>query len=69
LIPNVSEPVYLGLVLEQAKGDAVDRGITPALVEETTVLIQGLEEIDVSLAAQPLQTSNLEVGPLDYHVS
>ena len=63
-VGNIVEEVNLALVKQQTRGDGVDGGITPTFVEETTVLVKGLEEIDVGLATEPLQTADLEVGPL-----
>jgi hypothetical protein len=63
-VGDIVEEVNLALVEQQTRSDGMDGGITPTLVEETTVLIKGLEEIDVSRAAEPFQTANLEVGPL-----
>lgn len=38
--------------------------VAPSLVEETAILVQGLEEIGIGLGTQPVQATNLEVGPL-----
>lgn len=42
----------------------MDGGITPALVEEATVLVQLLEVVEVGLGSQPVQVANLKVRPL-----
>lgn len=68
-VGNVVEEVNLALVEHEACRNGVDRRISPALVEETTILVQGLEVINVLLAAQPLQAANLKVGPLSFPVS
>lgn len=68
-VSNVVEEVNLALVEHEACSDGVDWRISPALVEETTVLVQRLEIINVLLAAQPLQAANLKVGPLSFLVS
>jgi hypothetical protein len=41
----------------------VDRRITPALVEETTRMVQRRKEINVGIRAKPVQVANLKVGP------
>lgn len=63
-VSNVIEEVDFALVEHEACGNGVDWRISPALVEEATVLVQRLEIINVLLAAQPLQAANLKVGPL-----
>jgi hypothetical protein len=64
-VGDVVEEVDLVLVQEETGSNGVNGSVTPALVEETAVLVQSLEEVDVGLAAQPLQTADLEVGPLN----
>lgn len=68
-VSNVVEELDFALVEHEACRDGVDRRISPALVEETTVLVQRLEIINVLLAAQPIQAANLKVGPLSFLVS
>ena len=46
-------------------GDRVDRCIAPSLVEESTILVQGGEVVNVLIRSQPFQATNLEVRPLD----
>jgi hypothetical protein len=65
VISNVVEEVNLVLLQEKTSGNRMDGCITPSLVEETTVLIEGLKEVEVGLASKPLKTTNLEVGPLE----
>ena len=64
VVRNVVEEVDLVLIQEKTRGDGMHRGVTPSLVEETTVTIQGLEEVDVRLASEPIKVADLEVGPL-----
>lgn len=68
-VSNVVEEVDFTLVEHEPCSNGVDRRISPTLVEETTVLVQRLKVINVLLAAQPLQTANLKVGPLLFLVS
>jgi hypothetical protein len=63
-VGNVVEEVNLAPVEHQAGGNGVDGSVAPSLVEEAAVLVQGLEKVNVLLAAQPLQAANLKVGPL-----
>lgn len=64
VVSNVVEEVDLFLLQHQARGDGVNRRIAPSFVEETAILVQGLEEVDVRLRAQPVQVADLKVGPL-----
>lgn len=64
IVGNVIEEVNLLLLQHQAGGNRVDRGIAPALIEETTILIQRLEVVGVGLGAKPVEATNLKVGPL-----
>ena len=63
-VGNVVEEVKLRLVEQQAGGDGVDGGVAPAFVEEAAVAVEALEEVEVGLAAQPVEVAHLEVGPL-----
>ena len=60
-VGNIVEEMDLLLVVHEPCRDGVYWGITPSLVEEATILIQGFEEVNIRLAAQPLQATNLEV--------
>lgn len=68
-VSNVVEELDFALVEHEACRNGVDGCISPALVEETTVLVQRLEKVNVLLAAQPIQAANLKVGPLSILVS
>lgn len=65
IVGDILEEVNLLLLKEKTSSDRVDRSITPSLVEETTVLVKRLEEIEVRLASEPGQATNLKVGPLN----
>lgn len=65
VVGNIVEEVDLLLLQEKTSGNRVDRSITPSLVEETTVLVEGLKEVNVGLGSQPVQVADLEVGPLE----
>lgn len=64
VVGDLVEEMDLLLFQEDASGNRVHRRITPALVEKAAVLVQRLEVVNVLLGPQPLQTSNLKVGPL-----
>ena len=64
IVCNVVEEVDLVLGEHQASPYRVHRRIAPSLVEETTVLVQLLEEVNVGLRSQPVEVTNLEIGPL-----
>lgn len=64
-VSNIVEEMKLFLVQEEAGGNGMNGGITPSLVEETAILVQRLEEVEVRLAAEPLKAANLKVGPLE----
>ena len=42
----------------------MNRSITPAFVEETAILVESLEEVDVGFRPQPIEVTDLEVRPL-----
>jgi hypothetical protein len=63
IVGDILEEVNLLLLKEKTSSDRMDRSITPSLVEETTVLVKRLEEIEVRLASEPGQATNLKVGP------
>ena len=43
--------------------------ITPSLVEETAILIQDIEEIEIRLRSQPIKITDFKVGPLITFIS
>lgn len=64
VVGNVVEEVDLLLGQHKTGGNRVHRRITPSLIEETTVLVEGLEVVDVGLGTKPVKVTDLEVGPL-----
>lgn len=68
VVGDIVEEVNLLLLEEKTSSDRVNGSITPSLVEETTVLVQRLKEVEVRLASEPRKATDLEVGPL-YRVS
>jgi hypothetical protein len=64
VVGNVVEEVDF-LLLECETGcDRVHGGVTPTLVEETAVLVEGIEVVEVGGAAEPVEVADFEVGPL-----
>lgn len=42
----------------------MDRRIAPSLVEKSPILVELVEEVDISVRPQPVKIANLEIGPL-----
>lgn len=61
LVADVPEPMDLALILEQAKSNAMNGRVAPALVEEATGAIEVIEVVAVLLAAPEAQVADLEV--------
>jgi hypothetical protein len=65
VVGNIVEEVDF-LLLERETGcDGVDGSIAPTFVEETAVLVEGVKVVEVGGAAEPVEVSDFEVGPLD----
>ena len=64
IVSDIVEEMNFGLVEHEASRDRVDRSISPSLVEETAVLIERFEEVDVSFGSEPIEVSDFEIGPL-----
>src|SRR5690242_2732190 len=63
VVGDVVEEVDLVFLEHKGCGERVDWRVTPALVEETAGVVEGLEVVDVGLGPQPIQVADLEVGP------
>lgn len=64
VVGDVVKEVDFVLLKHETRCNRVHGGITPALVEEAAILVEGLEEIEVGLGAEPVEVTDLEVGPL-----
>lgn len=64
VVGNVVEEVDLVLWKQQAGGNRVHGRVAPALVEEAAIAVERGKEVDVGVAAQPVEVANLKVGPL-----
>lgn len=65
IIRNVIEEVNLILFQQQTRCDRVNRSVTPPLVVEATGLVEEVEIVEIGLRAQPVETCNLKIGPLN----
>lgn len=65
VVGNVVEEVDFLLLQHQGSSDGVNRSIAPALIEETTIAVQRIEVVEVGFGAQPVQVTDLEIGPLE----
>lgn len=63
VVSDIVEEMDFTAVEHQTSSNGVDRSVAPSLVEETTVLIERGEVVDVGLAAKPVEVSNFKVGP------
>lgn len=64
IIGDVFEKVDFLLFEEQPGSNRMDGSVSPTLVEKATVMVEGFEEIKIGLGAQPVEVSDLEIGPL-----
>jgi hypothetical protein len=65
VVGNVVEEVDFLLFQSQTGCNGVDGSVSPALVEETAILVESLKVIEVSGAAEPVEVTDFEVGPLN----
>lgn len=64
VVGDLVEEVDLFLLEQEGRGDRVDRRVAPALIKETAVSVERVEVVEVLLRSQPVEVSDLEVGPL-----
>jgi hypothetical protein len=64
VICNLVEKVNLFLLEHDAGRNGMDWGVSPSLIEEATVVVKSFKVVNILLRSQPLQASNLKVGPL-----
>jgi hypothetical protein len=64
IVSYIVEEVDLILLKHESGRYRVDGRIAPPLVEETAIIIQLSEEVNVGLGAEPVQVTDFEVGPL-----
>ena len=68
-IAYVVEELNLFFLEQETSSDRMNGSVAPSLVEETAVLIQLLEEVDIRFRSEPIEVSDFEVGPLKPCVS
>jgi hypothetical protein len=59
------EEVDFVFVQEETGGNGVHRCVAPSFVEESAVLVEGVEVVKVGLGAEEIEVADLEVGPLN----
>jgi len=63
VVGDVVEEVNFFLLQHEGRGDGVYRRISPTFVEETAGVVERGEVINVGLRAEPVEVSNLKIGP------
>ena len=64
VVGNLIPEMNFLFLQHQSCGNRVNRCVAPSLIEETTVLVQRSEIVNISVGPQPLQAANFKVGPL-----
>lgn len=67
-IRDVVEEMDFFFLQGQGGPNRVNGRITPTFVEEPSVLIKLVEEVEIGIGSQPVKVADLEIGPL-YQVS
>lgn len=62
-VPDIREEVELVLRCKQCSADGVNGCVAPALVVETTSLVEVLEEFAIGFASPEVEITDLEVAP------
>ena len=66
VISNVVEEVNLVLSQKKTGSNRVNGCIAPPLIEEATISVERVEEVNVSLRPEEVKVANLEVRPLGF---
>jgi hypothetical protein len=61
IVCDIVEEVDLVLFQHQGCGDGVNGGIAPALIEESAVTVERVEEVKVGLRTEPVEIADLEI--------
>jgi hypothetical protein len=64
VVSDIVEKMNLFFLQQNASRDRMNWCITPAFVEESTILVKCIEKIRVSLRSQPIEVTDFEIGPL-----
>ena len=62
-VANILEPVDLVLWRKQGRRDRVDRRVSPALIVETSLLVEVLEKVEIRLGAPEVEVADFKVAP------
>ena len=63
-VGDIVEEVDLFLLQGQSGGNGMDGGIAPSFIEEASVLVELVEEVEIGVRSQPIEIADFEVGPL-----
>jgi hypothetical protein len=69
VVGNVVEEMDFVLVKEKTSSNRMYGSITPTLVEESTILVERFEVVEVGFRSEPIEVTDFEVGPLRIHIS
>lgn len=61
IVANLVEEVNFVSLQHKSGSNRVNGSVTPTLVEETAIVIQGIEVLEVSVRTQPVQIADLKV--------
>lgn len=64
IVGNIVKEMNLLLLQEKPCSNGMNWCITPTFVEESSILIELLEEIRVGFGSKPVEVTNLKVRPL-----
>lgn len=65
VIGNVVEEVNVAAVEHETGGKGVHGCVTPSLVVEAAIAVEGFKEVGIGRGPQPLETTDFKVGPLE----
>jgi hypothetical protein len=64
VVGNVVKEMYFFLLQKKTGSNGVDWSIAPTLIKESSVLIKGIEVVEICLRPEPVKVANFKVGPL-----
>ena len=63
-VGDIVEEMDLFLLQGQGGANRMDGGVAPSFVEEASVLVELVEEVEIGVRSQPVEIADFEVGPL-----
>ncbi len=69
VVGNVVKEMDFIFVQEETGSNRMYWGITPALIEESAILVKRFKVVEVGFGSEPVEVPNFEVGPLGIHIS